>query len=192
MVLHFSFLFFCGGGSSGGVSVCFVLLFFRSFRLLVFVVLVCLGLWRVRLRRLSFLLLLVCGAVSVVALLAWMLLLVFGFSGFSGVFFWSWALGFCRSVCCFCPGVGCFASSCFACFPFWRLSFGLVPSRFLLVVFVAWVWFWASCAFAVGLGVPVVVFGVSRSCLPSWAGSWVPVSVASVGFCFCSFAGAFV
>ena len=44
---------------------------------------------------------------------------------------------------------------------------------------------WASCAFAVGLGVPVVVFGVSRSCLPSWAGSWVPVSVACVsGFVF--------
>jgi hypothetical protein len=46
---------------------------------------------------------------------------------------------------------------------------------------------WASCAFAVGLRVPVVVFGLPVSSLPSWDlfGSWSPVSVGGVdGFLF--------
>lgn len=46
---------------------------------------------------------------------------------------------------------------------------------------------WASCAFAVGLGVPVVIFGLPFSALPVWDlfGSWVLVSVAGVdGFLF--------
>jgi hypothetical protein len=46
---------------------------------------------------------------------------------------------------------------------------------------------WASAAFAAGLGVPVVVFGLPASSLPLWSlfSSWQPVSVAGVsGFVF--------
>lgn len=48
---------------------------------------------------------------------------------------------------------------------------------------------WASVAFAAGLGVPVIVFGVPAASLPLWSlfGVWAPVSVAGVdGFVWIS------
>jgi len=48
---------------------------------------------------------------------------------------------------------------------------------------------WASAAFAAGLGIPVVVFGLPASSLPSWSlfSSWQPVSAFGVsGFVFVS------
>lgn len=44
---------------------------------------------------------------------------------------------------------------------------------------------WASVSFAIGLRIPVIVFGLSLDSLPIWDGSWSSVVVGSVsGFLF--------
>lgn len=71
-------------------------------------------------------------------------------------------------------------------FPSSFCPFGLVPSRSSSRCFSGFgSGTWASCAFAVGLGVPVVVFGLSLEDLPVWDGVWSVVSVAGFsGFVF--------
>jgi len=187
MVLHFSFLFFCGGGSSRGGVGMFRSSFFRSFSSF--------GVCGSRVSGS-----LACSAASVVvpfvagigavscgcasgvdAVARPLASLVFRASSF-GRGRWAFVA---RSVA-FVRALAVSPRPVLLVFPSGACPSGLVPSRFSSRCFCGLVsGSWASCAFAVGLGVPVVVFGVSRSCLPSWAGSWVPVSVASVsGFVF--------
>ena len=74
------------------------------------------------------------------------------------------------------------------CFPSGACPAGLLPSARSSRCFAGFgSGSWASAAFAVGLAVPVVVFGLPFSSLPAWSlfGGWSPVSVAGVlGFIF--------